>query len=97
MFDRTMESIQDEMVRWICRVQVMKEPEKQRNAYRNVQMSGGEYIPTPELNPGGGDPNQAMRSQGPVHVGHKVGRNDPCPCGSGKKYKKCCGRGDGAV
>jgi preprotein translocase subunit SecA len=24
---------------------------------------------------------------------HKVGRNDPCPCGSGKKYKKCCGRG----
>ena len=24
----------------------------------------------------------------------KVGRNDPCPCGSGKKYKKCCGRGE---
>lgn len=23
---------------------------------------------------------------------NKVGRNDPCPCGSGKKYKKCCGR-----
>lgn len=29
--------------------------------------------------------------KGPVHV-YKVGRNDPCPCGSGKKYKKCCGR-----
>ncbi len=28
----------------------------------------------------------------PVHVGEKIGRNDPCPCGSGKKYKKCCGR-----
>lgn len=27
----------------------------------------------------------------PVHVAPKVGRNDPCPCGSGKKYKKCCG------
>ena len=26
----------------------------------------------------------------PVHS-HKIGRNDPCPCGSGKKYKKCCG------
>ena len=26
-----------------------------------------------------------------VHEGPKVGRNDPCPCGSGKKYKKCCG------
>ncbi len=23
---------------------------------------------------------------------HKVGRNDPCPCGSGKKFKNCCGR-----
>ncbi len=29
----------------------------------------------------------------PVRVGEKVGRNDICPCGSGKKYKKCCGRG----
>ncbi|MBW2527693.1 MAG: YchJ family protein [Deltaproteobacteria bacterium] len=26
----------------------------------------------------------------PVKVGPKIGRNDPCPCGSGKKYKKCC-------
>ncbi|MDN5293404.1 MAG: preprotein translocase subunit SecA [Eubacteriales bacterium] len=32
-------------------------------------------------------------SREPVRVGAKVGRNDPCPCGSGKKYKKCCGRG----
>ncbi|MBP1683435.1 MAG: secA, partial [Ignavibacteriaceae bacterium] len=28
----------------------------------------------------------------PVHVGEKVGRNDPCPCGSGKKYKQCHGK-----
>ena len=27
-----------------------------------------------------------------VVKGQKIGRNDPCPCGSGKKYKKCCGR-----
>ena len=27
----------------------------------------------------------------PVHVDAEPGRNDPCPCGSGKKYKKCCG------
>lgn len=30
--------------------------------------------------------------QEPVRVGEKVGRNDPCPCGSGKKYKRCCGQ-----
>ncbi len=28
-----------------------------------------------------------------VHEGPKIGRNDPCPCGSAKKYKKCCGAG----
>ena len=27
-----------------------------------------------------------------IHKPKKIGRNDPCPCGSGKKYKKCCGR-----
>ena len=36
------------------------------------------------------------RKQEPVRVEHKVGRNDPCPCGSGKKYKKCHGA-DGKV
>jgi len=28
-----------------------------------------------------------------VHVDKKIGRNDPCPCGSGKKYKNCHGKG----
>ena len=31
-----------------------------------------------------------QKKSGTVIVGKKVGRNDPCPCGSGKKYKKCC-------
>jgi len=35
------------------------------------------------------DPQKTIKL--PVRVGPKVGRNDPCPCGSGKKYKKCCG------
>ena len=30
-----------------------------------------------------------------VRLGKKIGRNDPCPCGSGKKYKFCCGRNGG--
>ncbi len=34
----------------------------------------------------------APRQAQSVRQGPKVGRNDPCPCGSGKKYKKCCGR-----
>jgi uncharacterized protein YecA (UPF0149 family) len=33
-----------------------------------------------------------LRREGPIppQAGHRVGRNEPCPCGSGKKYKKCC-------
>ncbi|TAL06485.1 MAG: preprotein translocase subunit SecA [Verrucomicrobia bacterium] len=34
----------------------------------------------------------AMEKAKPVRTGPKVGRNDPCPCGSGKKYKQCCGK-----
>ena len=33
-----------------------------------------------------------QKNSGTIRKGKKVGRNDPCPCGSGKKYKHCCGR-----
>jgi preprotein translocase subunit SecA len=35
---------------------------------------------------------EALKKKEAVPVGKKVGRNDPCPCGSGKKYKHCCGK-----
>ena len=35
---------------------------------------------------------KAYKKSKTVVKGEKIGRNDPCPCGSGKKYKKCCGR-----
>ncbi len=35
---------------------------------------------------------EAIEKARPVRIGPKVGRNDPCPCGSGKKYKQCCGK-----
>ncbi|MFA5007649.1 MAG: preprotein translocase subunit SecA [Candidatus Omnitrophota bacterium] len=37
-------------------------------------------------------PAAEVQPQAPKTSGPKVGRNDPCPCGSGKKYKKCCGK-----
>ena len=33
-----------------------------------------------------------QKTSGTIRKGKKIGRNDPCPCGSGKKYKHCCGR-----
>jgi preprotein translocase subunit SecA len=39
-----------------------------------------------------GDPGDAIELiPAPVRTGPKIGRNDPCTCGSGKKYKNCCG------
>jgi preprotein translocase subunit SecA len=53
---------------------------------RNIQRKKEKELA--DLNFGGGDGSTAAR---PVNGGAKVGRNDPCPCGSGKKYKKCHG------
>ena len=52
-----------------------------RTAERLEEPEVRDFEPRP---PGGAD-------QQVVRGGDKVGRNDPCPCGSGKKYKKCCG------
>ncbi|MGM0668577.1 MAG: anhydro-N-acetylmuramic acid kinase [Gemmatimonadota bacterium] len=52
----------------------------------------------PQAAGGGPDPRQLLTNRGespkqtPVTATDEPGRNDPCPCGSGKKYKKCCGR-----
>ena len=49
----------------------------------------GGHVPEPPRPP----VEAAEKAPAPASVpsGPKVGRNDPCPCGSGKKYKKCCG------
>ena len=36
--------------------------------------------------------NDGKDHEAVVKKGKKIGRNDPCPCGSGKKYKQCCGK-----
>ena len=48
-----------------------------------------DYPGTPNQSAGYPQPRKRERQQ--VITGKKVGRNDPCPCGSGKKYKYCCG------
>ena len=49
-------------------------------------------LPEPEASPTLPAPARYVAPQ-PVVREPKIGRNDPCPCGSGKKYKKCCGKG----
>ncbi len=49
-----------------------------------------EQVAKPTSTSGGSDGSDSAGKT--VRKGKKVGRNDPCPCGAGKKYKKCCGR-----
>lgn len=90
MFEQMLHSVQDEIVRLAYRVQVQVAKEPYRNPYRNIQMRTPDLL-APELEEGEGiETARKHAAFEPVRTRHKVGRNDPCPCGSGKKYKKCC-------
>ncbi|MBO8137694.1 MAG: preprotein translocase subunit SecA [Desulfotomaculum sp.] len=74
MFQNMIASIQEDVVRYAFRINIVKQAEPQR---RNVVENRYQ---------------DEEQSKQPVRREQKVGRNDPCPCGSGKKYKKCCGK-----
>ncbi|MGM0682430.1 MAG: SEC-C metal-binding domain-containing protein, partial [Thermodesulfobacteriota bacterium] len=83
MFMAMIERVKEQTIATMFRVQLAREEEaaqleKKRKALdQEARMNRGEQE--------AGDKRQ------PVRKGEKVGRNSPCPCGSGKKYKKCCG------
>ncbi len=77
MFEEMISGIQSETVRRLYSVRLKKDEEIKRE---RVAKATGESV--------GGD--GTVKKQ-PRRV-QKIGRNDPCPCGSGKKYKNCCGR-----
>jgi preprotein translocase subunit SecA len=56
-----------------------------------IESAGDDYAANEKdyYDPSGGG---AAVKQEPIKVGPKIGRNDPCPCGSGKKYKNCHGK-----
>ena len=77
MFQDMMAAVREEIMSLILRVQIMRGGEELLPKKKNIS-----YGKEP---PKAGKPAPQIRAV-------KVGRNDPCPCGSGKKYKKCCGR-----
>ncbi|MTK54168.1 preprotein translocase subunit SecA [Paludibacter sp.] len=70
--------------------QVHKADEERRSDYSRYQTSKPETS-RPEGDPAHHDTREPQPKQQPIRVEKKVGRNDPCPCGSGKKYKNCHG------
>ena len=83
MFDEMIADIRENTVRMI-----LSAIPKPREEIKRVQVAN----PLIEGFAGG----KAPARKAPAKKAEKVGRNDPCPCGSGKKYKKCCGQNDGA-
>ena len=79
-FAAMMQRIKEEITEYVFKIQPVREAraeitQKKQRVIEHRGEGGG----------GGGTPSQSKRDV------EKVGRNDPCPCGSGKKYKKCCG------
>jgi preprotein translocase subunit SecA len=79
MFEEMERSIREEFVRYVYRVELVRQDEPTRPRPQRVQVSHGDQATT-----GAG-------AGGAVTVDEKIPRNAPCPCGSGKKYKKCHG------
>ncbi len=96
MFEEMMGDFHKETLTLLFRAQVRTAAETQRQAPRRTvhAYKPGTEPPGAAETARGGMESAATR-QRPAAVRRaeaKIGRNDPCPCGSGKKYKKCCGR-----
>ncbi|GAB2045838.1 preprotein translocase subunit SecA [Agathobaculum sp. TL06] len=76
MFDAMIDAIREDTVRMIflAQVRTREEPKREQVAKETSAAGASDGTAKPE----------------PKRVGKKIGPNDPCPCGSGKKYKKCC-------
>jgi len=97
MFMSMIDSIKDETVEFLFKVQGAREEDSIKSVFQSLPQKFIHDDAAPMLRaPGdslraGGMP-QPESSEPHKRTSPKVGRNDPCPCNSGKKYKKCCGK-----
>lgn len=84
MFDAMVESIQEDTVEYVYGFELKPRQE--------VQLVRKSVVDMDKLQEKGAGDTSEDSSSKTIVKDNKVGRNDPCPCGSGKKYKNCCGR-----
>ncbi len=85
MFDAMTESIKEETVRYLMSFQIQKQEEKP------VQIQRKAVVDLEKVQEGF-ENSLEEKAAAPKKTEKVVGRNEECPCGSGKKYKKCCGK-----
>ncbi len=102
MFQQLLDNLKFEVTKFLCHIQIQRQDEaqlleqrrreaaaKEHLAFQHAQASAmGDQAP----GPGADGKAEPAPSQPFTREGRKVGRNEPCPCGSGKKYKQCHGR-----
>jgi len=92
MFTELLDNIKHEVIRILARVQVQAEDDVKAVESRRRQDSQMEYRHDEAGAPGPAPSATETVNETFVREGRKVGRNEPCPCGSGEKYKHCHGR-----
>lgn len=79
MFEEMVAAIEEEVAKYVMKAQIRENLQRQEVA-KNTQAVSGD------------DQENKKKSRKPFVKKERVGRNDPCPCGSGKKYKNCHGQ-----
>ena len=93
MFEEMNEAIQNDAVKFIMRADFSQDKQVQaKETVRATSESHASVTPVSAAKPIQGSTGNDKPSQPAKRDASKVGRNDPCPCGSGKKYKDCCGK-----
>ena len=96
MFEEMEAAIQDQIASLMYHVSIVT-PEQQQDTEAAIEAQRSklsDHLQNAQASHGD-EVSAAEAKQKPVtNDGEKVGRNDPCPCGSGKKYKNCCGKND---
>ena len=101
LFEEMLNNMNRKVIAMLMRGQIyVREPEDMRQSAPEQRRATPQYRESKEQYPGAGSMEAARQASAqhapqprtPIVVAPKVGRNDPCPCGSGKKYKNCHGR-----
>ena len=107
MFEELWDRLDEEIVKTVFNAELaetrmprQEAPTNMRTIHQEAPAMAGMAAEDPEADAGvrrggrrGSNSDGSSSQARPVKVDRKIGRNAPCPCGSGKKYKKCCGAG----
>lgn len=93
LFQEMMGRVRETSAELSMRVSVVKEKQALPLLHKNRHLVESRNMDLPSLRSSSGHvPAERPGKKMPIRKGPKIGRNDPCPCGSGKKYKHCCGK-----